>query len=52
MSNLREKFRVMTLFEIFEVDLEKRTIEVKVSANFDYILNKLETQFGYGKKSL
>ena len=39
------KFRVMTLFEIFEVDLEKRTIEVKVSANFDYILNKLETQF-------
>ena len=39
------KFRVMTLFEIFEVDLEKRTIEVKVSANFDYILNKLETHF-------
>ena len=39
------KFRVMTLFEFFEVDLEKRIIEVKVSANFDYILNKLETQF-------
>lgn len=39
------KFRVMTLFEIFEVDLERRTIEVKVSANFDYILNKLETHF-------
>lgn len=39
------KFRVMTLFEIFEVDLEKRIVEVKVSSNFDYILNKLETQF-------
>ena len=39
------KFRVMTLFEIFEVDLEKCVVEVKVSSNFDYILNRLETQF-------
>lgn len=39
------KFRVMTLFEFFEVDLEKKIVEVKVSSNFDYILNKLETQF-------
>lgn len=35
----------MTLFELLEVDLEKRIVEVKVSSNFDYILNKLETQF-------
>jgi plasmid replication initiation protein len=40
-----KKFRVMTLFELLEVDLEKRIVEVKVSSNFDYILNKLETQF-------
>lgn len=40
-----KKFRVMTLFEIFEVDLEDKTVKVKVSSNFDYILNKLETQF-------
>ena len=39
------KFRVMTLFEFFEVDLDKKMVEVKVSSNFDYILNKLETQF-------
>lgn len=39
------KFRVMTLFEFFEVDLDKKIVEVKVSSNFDYILNKLETQF-------
>ena len=31
-----------------EVDLDKKMVEVKVSSNFDYILNKLETQFtGY-----
>ena len=35
----------MTLFELLEVDLEKKIVEVKVSSNFDYILNKLETQF-------
>ena len=35
----------MTLFEFFEVDLDKKMVEVKVSSNFDYILNKLETQF-------
>ncbi len=39
------KFRVMTLFEIFEVDLENRSVMIKVSSNFDYILNKLEAQF-------
>lgn len=39
------KFRVMTLFEFFEVDLVEQTVTVKVSSNFDYILNKLETQF-------
>lgn len=38
-------FRVMTLFEIFEVNLENQTIEVQVSSNFDYILNNLEAQF-------
>ena len=30
----------MTLFELLEVDLEKRIVEVKVSSNFDYILKQ------------
>lgn len=38
-------FRVMTLFEIFEVDLVNQLVEVQVSSSFDYILNRLETQF-------
>ena len=38
-------FRVMTLFEIFEVDLEKQTVDVQVSSNFDYILNNLQAEF-------
>ena len=38
-------FRVMTLFEVFEVDLESQTIDVQVSSNFDYILNNLQAEF-------
>lgn len=38
-------FRVMTLFDIFEVNLESQVIDVQVSSNFDYILNNLQAEF-------
>lgn len=40
-----KKFSSMTLFSRFDVDLEEKTIEIEVSKNFEYILNKLEAQF-------
>ena len=35
----------MTLFDIFEVNLESQVIDVQVSSNFDYILNNLQAEF-------
>lgn len=38
-------FSAMTLFSRFDVNLEDKTIEIEVSKNFNYILNKLDAQF-------
>lgn len=40
-----KRFEVMTLFSRFVVDYEKKIVEVEVSKNFDYVLNRLEVQF-------
>ena len=40
-----KRFEVMTLFSRFAVDYEKKVVEVEVSKNFDYVLNRLEVQF-------
>lgn len=40
-----QRFRVMTMFSIFDVWIEKGIVEIELSQNFDYILNKLEAQF-------
>ena len=40
-----KKFEVMTLFSRFRVYYDTKTVEVKVSEDFDYILNRLEAQF-------
>lgn len=39
------KIRAMTLFECFEVDLKKGTVEIKLSPNYEYILNRLNAAF-------
>jgi len=40
-----KRIRAMTLFNWFEVNLESRTIEVELSTNFEYIINKLQANF-------
>ena len=40
-----KKFKVMSLFSLFEVDYEEKTVKVEVSKHFEYILNRLEVQF-------
>lgn len=39
------KIKVMPLFQYFEVDIQKRTIEIEVSRRFEYVLNKLDAHF-------
>lgn len=39
------KIRAMTLFNWFEVDLKDKTVEIELSNNFEYILNKLSANF-------
>lgn len=39
------KVRKMNLFSCFEIDLNKKTVTVKVSSNFQYILNLLDARF-------
>lgn len=40
-----KKVKIMTLFSHFELDFENRTVEVKVSENYEYILNEFKAQF-------
>ena len=39
------KIRVMSLFQVFEIDIEKETAEIKLSDQFEYILNNLNANF-------
>src|SRR5699024_7490329 len=39
------KIRAMTLFNWFEVDLKDKTVEIELSNNFEYILNRLSANF-------
>lgn len=40
-----KRFEIMTLFSKFVIDYEKNIVEVKVSENFSYVLNQLDSQF-------
>lgn len=40
-----QRFRVMTMFSIFDVWVEKGVVEIELSKNFDYILNHLNANF-------
>lgn len=39
------KFRAMTLFSLFEVDLKNRTVSLELSEHYEYILNRLSANF-------
>lgn len=38
-------FEAMTLFSIFRVDFDRKKVEIEVSKNFEYVLNRLDVQF-------
>ncbi|MGH2087741.1 RepB family plasmid replication initiator protein [Aerococcus urinaeequi] len=44
-EQLDHKIRAMTLFSWLEVDLNNQTLEVQVSEQFEYILNKISANF-------
>ena len=44
-EQLDRKIRAMTLFSWLEVDLDNQTLEVQVSEQFEYILNRLSANF-------
>lgn len=39
------KITVMALFQTFTIDLDARTLTVKVSVNYEYVINKLQANF-------
>lgn len=39
------RVRIMALFQTFDLDLDARTMRVKVSENYDYIINALRARF-------
>lgn len=48
-ENTEKVYRVMPLFQYFEVDKENKEITVQVSPKFEYILNQLNINFTYYK---
>ena len=40
-----QKIKVMALFQFFEIDIEKKQIEIEVTKRFEYVLNKLQANF-------
>ena len=44
-EQLDRKIRAMTLFSWLEVDLDNQTLEVQVSEQFEYILNRISANF-------
>lgn len=40
-----QKIKVMSLFQFFEIDIEKKQIEIEVTKRFEYVLNKLQANF-------
>lgn len=48
-ENTEKVYRVMPLFQMFEIDKEKKEITVQVTSKFEYILNQLTINFTYYK---
>jgi plasmid replication initiation protein len=40
-----EEIRIMALFQTFVINLTERTMTVKVSENYEYVINKLQAKF-------
>ena len=39
------RFRILTMFNCFDILLDERIVEVELSPNFEYIINRLEANF-------
>ena len=45
MERSKNRLSIMNLFAYFNIDGDKKTVEVEVSSKFEYVVNKLEAHF-------